>query len=74
MHHILIYLKANWLQDAIDLYFGINVIAVGCRVMGWSKLADTLSLIEKAIQAMVNAILNRNTTPPPTDQTKGTTS
>ena len=70
MHHILEYLKMNWLQDAIDLYFGINVIAVGCRVMGWAKLADELSKIEKAIQAMVNAVLNRNT-PPPVDQTKG---
>ena len=60
MHHIMESLRLNWLQDAIDLYFGINVIAVGCRVMGWSRIADELSKIERAIQAMVDTILNRN--------------
>lgn len=64
-HQILSYLQSNWLQDAIDLYFGINILAVGCRVMGWSRLADELSKIEKAIQAMVNAALNRPTAPKP---------
>jgi hypothetical protein len=63
VHNLLTYLQAHWLQDAVDLYFGINVIAVGCRVMGWCRLADELSKIEKAIQAMVDAILNRNQTP-----------
>ena len=72
IHQALTYLRANWIQDAVDLYFGINVLAVGCRVMGWSRLADELSKIEKAIQAMVDTILNRNQTSggiPPT--TKG---
>jgi len=59
IHNILAQIKLHWLQDAIDLYFALNVIAVGCRVMGWSRLADELSKIEKAIQAMVDAILNR---------------
>ena len=63
MHQIIAYLQLHWIQDAINLYFGINVFAVGCRVMGWSRLADELSKIEKAIQAMVNAVLNRNQPP-----------
>lgn len=63
IHQALSYLQLHWIQDAVDLYFGINVVAVGCRVMGWSKLADELSKIEKAIQAMVDAVLNRNQPP-----------
>lgn len=60
MHQLLNYLQLNWFQDLVDLVAAMNIIAQGARVMGWSKLADELGKIENAIQAMVNAALNRN--------------
>ena len=62
IHNLLSQFQANWIQDVIDFYFGLNVIAQGARVMGWSKFADELTKIEMAIKAMVDAILNRNQT------------
>jgi hypothetical protein len=59
MHHLMNYLQLNWFQDVVDIIAAMNIIAQGARVMGWSKLADELGKIELAIQAMINASLNR---------------
>lgn len=59
MNEILVYVKTNWFQIIIDVIAGINIVVAGAKAMGWNKLAECCLRVENAIQAMVQAALNR---------------
>ena len=60
IHQVLTYVQANWFQILVDLTAGLNVVAAGARVMGWSLISDECGKVEQAITAMVQAALNKN--------------
>ena len=63
IHQVLTYVQANWFQILVDLTAGLNVVAAGARVMGWSLISDECGKVEQAITAMVQAALNKNQLP-----------
>lgn len=67
LHPVIYWFKnQNWFILAPALVGYLNVIVAGARVMGWSQLAEFCGKLEDAIQAMVNAALNRNKSVAPT--------
>lgn len=60
------YIQQNWFQLFIDVGFGLNVIAAGTRVMGWSKISTELGKVEDALTAMVQAMISRKNPVQPT--------
>lgn len=61
VHTILHWLKSlNWFLVIPAIGGYLNVIVVGAKVMGWSKLAEFCGKLEDALTAMVAAYLNRN--------------
>lgn len=61
IHSIILWFKdQNWFILCPAIVGYLNVIVAGARVMGWTQLADFCGKLEDAIQAMVNAALNKN--------------
>lgn len=52
--------EQNWFVLSFAIVGWLNVVVAGARVMGWDQLAEFCGKLEDAIQAMVNAALNKN--------------
>lgn len=62
-HTFLQWLNHNWAVISLvwfPAFLGyLNAFVASCKVMGWTKLADTLGKIEDAIKTFIDTLKNQ---------------